>query len=241
MNPRTITIALSCEGAGWLTKGRTLAPGLSGGATAICGASAALAIAAALPNHPQKERAILFTVFGISALSSFAMIAYPMLAHAVGLDARQAGVFLGATIHDVAQVVGAGYSISPETGDVATFVKLLRVATLMPVIAITVMSYRHAGGEVGAKRPPPLPGLRRRVRRLCVVAQPEYHPDQRHCSGIQRIAMVPGCCRRGARHQDAPSRVRHHRIQTDCADDRRDLFPYAARVGTVARQVLKSS
>jgi uncharacterized integral membrane protein (TIGR00698 family) len=264
--PRTITIALSCEGAGWLTKGRTLAPGflasgvlataaaflsqhyaapvmllalllgmamnflssegpcvpgieftvrtvlrcgvallglritlaqiallgwqpvvlvllsvaltigsgivaarllgfkigfglLSGGATAICGASAALAIAAALPNHPQKERATLFTVFGISALSSFAMIAYPMLAHAVGLDARQAGVFLGATIHDVGQVVGAGYSISPETGDVATFVKLLRVATLMPVIAITVMSYRHAGGEVGAKRPPPLPGF----------------------------------------------------------------------------------
>ena len=157
--PRTITIALSCEGAGWLTKGRTLAPGLSGGATAICGASAALAIAAALPNHPQKKRAILFTVFGISALSSFAMIAYPMLAHAVGLDARQAGVFLGATIHDVGQVVGAGYSISPETGDVATFVKLLRVATLMPVIAITVMSYRHAGGEVGAKRPPPLPGF----------------------------------------------------------------------------------
>jgi uncharacterized integral membrane protein (TIGR00698 family) len=132
---------------------------LSSGATAICGASAALAIAAALPHHPQKERATLFTVLGVSALSSFAMITYPMLAHAIGLDARQAGVFLGATIHDVAQVVGAGYSISPETGDVATFVKLLRVAMLMPVIAITVMSYRHAGGEPGAKRPPPLPGF----------------------------------------------------------------------------------
>ena len=132
---------------------------LSGGATAICGASAALAIAAALPNHPQKERATLFTVIGVSGLSSLAMIAYPMLVHAIGLDARQAGVFLGATIHDVAQVVGAGYSISPETGDVATFVKLLRVAMLMPVIAITVMSYRQAGGEPGAKRPPPLPGF----------------------------------------------------------------------------------
>jgi len=132
---------------------------LSGGATAICGASAALAIAAALPNHPQKERATLFTVIGVSALSSLAMIAYPMLVHAIGLDARQAGVFLGATIHDVAQVVGAGYSISPETGDVATFVKLLRVAMLMPVIAITVMSYRHTGGEPGAKQPPPLPGF----------------------------------------------------------------------------------
>ena len=132
---------------------------LSGGATAICGASAALAIAAALPNHPQKERATLFTVLGVSALSTLAMIAYPMLVQAVGLDPREAGVFIGATIHDVAQVVGAGYSLSPETGDVATFVKLLRVAMLLPVIALTVVSYRRAGAEPGAKRPPLLPSF----------------------------------------------------------------------------------
>ena len=132
---------------------------LSGGATAICGASAALAIAAALPNHPQKERATLFTVLGVSALSTLAMIAYPMLVQAIGLDPRGAGVFLGATIHDVAQVVGAGYSMSPETGDVATFVKLLRVAMLLPVIALTVVSYRRAGAEPGAKRPPLLPSF----------------------------------------------------------------------------------
>src|SRR5262245_44224394 len=95
---------------------------LSGGATAICGASAALAIAATLPAHPLKERATLFTVVGVSALSTFAMIIYPMIAQTFGLDARLAGIFLGATIHDVAQVVGAGYSMSTETGDVATFV-----------------------------------------------------------------------------------------------------------------------
>jgi uncharacterized integral membrane protein (TIGR00698 family) len=132
---------------------------LSGGATAICGASAALAIAAILPNHPLKERATLFTVLGVSALSTFAMIAYPMLAHAIGLDARESGVFIGATIHDVAQVVGAGYSMSPETGDVATVVKLLRVAMLLPVIVITVVSYRKSGTDPGAKRPPLLPGF----------------------------------------------------------------------------------
>ena len=68
-------------------------------------------------------------------------------------------MFIGATIHDVAQVVGAGYSLSPETGDVATFVKLLRVAMLLPVIALTVVSYRRAGAEPGAKRPPLLPGF----------------------------------------------------------------------------------
>ena len=84
---------------------------LSGGATAICGASAALALAAALPGHPQKERATLFTVIGVSALSTLAMIAYPMLARWLGLSDHAAGVFLGATIHDVAQVVGAGYGM----------------------------------------------------------------------------------------------------------------------------------
>ena len=136
---------------------------LSGGAVAICGASAALALAAALPAHPQKERATLFTVVGVSALSTLAMIGYPMLAQWIGLDARGAGIFLGATIHDVAQVVGAGYAMSRETGDVATFVKLLRVAMLLPVIVLAVMlARRHergAAGKAGERgpRPPLLP------------------------------------------------------------------------------------
>ena len=130
---------------------------LSGGATAICGASAALALAAALPSHPQKERATLFTVVGVSALSTFAMIAYPMIAHALGLDERAAGIFLGATIHDVAQVVGAGYSMSKETGDIATLVKLMRVAMLLPVIVFAVMCTRAAGKGTGGPRPPLLP------------------------------------------------------------------------------------
>ncbi|MBB3175854.1 YeiH family protein [Variovorax sp. Sphag1AA] len=130
---------------------------LSGGATAICGASAALALAAALPSHPQKEKATLFTVVGVSALSTFAMIAYPMIARAMGLDDHGSGVFLGATIHDVAQVVGAGYSMSKETGDIATVVKLMRVAMLLPVIVFAVMCARASGMQTGGARPPLLP------------------------------------------------------------------------------------
>lgn len=133
---------------------------LSGGATAICGASAALALAAALPNHPLKERATLFTVIGVSALSTLAMIVYPMLAQALGLDERASGIFIGATIHDVAQVVGAGYGMSAATGDVATLVKLLRVAMLVPVIVFAVMlARRNARGEGGGERGPRPPLL----------------------------------------------------------------------------------
>ena len=130
---------------------------LTGGATAICGASAALALAAALPAHPGKERATLFTVIGVSALSTLAMIVYPMVVQLFGLDATQAGMFLGGTIHDVAQVVGAGYGMSQQTGDTATVVKLMRVAMLLPVIVCAVMISRSRGGEPGAKRPPLLP------------------------------------------------------------------------------------
>ncbi|MEG8202348.1 putative sulfate exporter family transporter [Pseudomonas sp. 5FOS] len=130
---------------------------LTGGATAICGASAALALAAALPQHPRKEHATLFTVIGVSALSTLAMILYPMIAQWLHLSPAQAGVFLGATIHDVAQVVGAGYSMSTETGDIATVVKLMRVAMLLPVIVCAAMITRRQGLEAGGQRPPLLP------------------------------------------------------------------------------------
>ncbi|WP_395702320.1 YeiH family protein [Aquabacterium sp.] len=154
-----LTIGLSMLVARWLGF-NTLFGLLSGGATAICGASAALALAAALPAHPQKERATLFTVVGVSALSTLAMIVYPMICRALGLDERAAGVFLGGTIHDVAQVVGAGYSLSHHTGDVATFVKLMRVAMLLPVIVFAVMLTRKSSGHEAAQagpRPPLLP------------------------------------------------------------------------------------
>jgi uncharacterized integral membrane protein (TIGR00698 family) len=73
------------------------------------------------------------------------------------MDTHTAGVFLGATIHDVAQVVGAGYGMSQATGDTATLVKLMRVAALLPVILFAVMFTRATGKAVGGQRPPLLP------------------------------------------------------------------------------------
>lgn len=115
---------------------------LSGGAVGICGASAALAIAAVLPANKDNERLTLLTVVGVTGLSTLAMILYPTLVQSLHLDPSHAGVFLGGTIHDVAQVVGAGYTISPRAGDVATFVKLLRVTLLMPVVTVVWWAFR---------------------------------------------------------------------------------------------------
>jgi uncharacterized integral membrane protein (TIGR00698 family) len=129
---------------------------LSGGATAICGASAALAIAAALPRGPEKERFTLVVVVTVTALSTLAMVAYPLLSEMLSLTVPQAGLFLGGTIHDVAQVVAAGFMLSDATGKYATIVKLLRVALLTLVVAATAYAYRREGGPT-AKRAPLLP------------------------------------------------------------------------------------
>jgi uncharacterized integral membrane protein (TIGR00698 family) len=120
---------------------------LTGGATAICGASAAAAISAALPADPQKERNTLFTIIGVSTLSTLAMIIYPVLIQLLRLDDVHYGMFIGATVHDVAQVVGAGYAISPQAGDTATVVKLMRVAMLLPVILTTTLLIRSKGAS----------------------------------------------------------------------------------------------
>ncbi len=137
---------------------------LSGGAVGICGASAAMAIAAALPRSPQAERLTLLTVIGVTALSTVAMVIYPLLAKTLGLDETHAGILFGATIHDVAQVLGAGLTVSPQAGDVATFVKLLRVSCLLPVVFLIGWFYRGraeegAGGSKSQLLPPFLIGF----------------------------------------------------------------------------------
>ncbi|MBL8516464.1 MAG: putative sulfate exporter family transporter [Betaproteobacteria bacterium] len=129
---------------------------LTGGAVAICGASAALAIGSVLPRHAHTDRDVSFAVIGTATLSTIAMIAYPILAGALGLDHRAAGIFLGGTIHDVAQVVGAGYSISKEAGDTATIVKLLRVAMLLPVVFV-ISLITHLNSPDNVKKAPLLP------------------------------------------------------------------------------------
>ena len=129
--------------------------GLTGGAVAICGASAAMALSAVLPDGRDKEQNTIFAVIGVTSLSTLAMIFYPMIAGALSLDDGAAGLFLGGTIHDVAQVVGAGYSISEHAGDTSTLVKLIRVAFLVPVVFIFALVFRSK--NVGSTRSNILP------------------------------------------------------------------------------------
>lgn len=135
---------------------------LTGGAVAICGASAAMAIAAVLPKNKHSERNLLVTVLGVTIMSTLAMILYPILAHRLGLSDRATGIFFGGTIHDVAQVVGAGFSVSQVAGETATLVKLIRVTMLAPVVLVFSLILRQLPQEEeqeDVKRPPLLPGF----------------------------------------------------------------------------------
>ena len=118
---------------------------LTGGAVAICGASAAVAIASVLPRNERSERYLTFTIIAVTSLSTIAMVAYPLIVSALELDERAAGLFLGGSIHDVAQVLGAGYAVSESVGDNATLVKLLRVSMLLPVVFTISWIARHGG------------------------------------------------------------------------------------------------
>lgn len=116
---------------------------LTGGSVAICGASAAMAISSVLPKGPDTQRQTLFTIIGVTSLSTIAMVLYPIIGDVLQFNDQEMGIFIGATIHDVAQVVGAGYSVSPTTGDLGTFIKLLRVAMLVPVVLVIGIIFRN--------------------------------------------------------------------------------------------------
>ncbi|WP_299074057.1 putative sulfate exporter family transporter [uncultured Paraglaciecola sp.] len=132
---------------------------LTGGAVGICGASAAMAIAAVLPESKEKDRDTLLTIVGVTGLSTVAMVLYPIAAELLNLSPTHTSIFLGGTIHDVAQVVGAGYSVSEQTGDLATVTKLVRVAFLMPVVVCILLVLRMNFDKNSDAKPPGIPAF----------------------------------------------------------------------------------
>lgn len=109
---------------------------LVGSATAVCGASATLATSTVLPSYKGRDTDVAFVIVGVNLLATVGMLAFPAICIMLGFDERTTGIMLGGTIHDVAQVVGAGYAVSETTGNTAAIVKLFRVFLLLPVVLI---------------------------------------------------------------------------------------------------------
>src|SRR5690554_6567628 len=125
----------------------------------IGGVVLTITVGALMARNETHERNTIMTVVGVTTLSTVAMIVYPLIVGALGLSDTETGIFLGGTIHDVAQVVGAGYMISDGTGDVATFVKLLRVAMLVPAVMVFIFLFRGSDQQARKTRLPVLPSF----------------------------------------------------------------------------------
>lgn len=123
---------------------------LAGGATAICGASAALALYGIIGRHRVSQSQFAITLVVVSLASALAMSLYPILAGYLNLSDSQAGFLIGASIHDVAQAIGGGYAFSESAGSYATIVKLSRVAMLAPVVIITGLLIGGADQAAGS-------------------------------------------------------------------------------------------
>jgi uncharacterized integral membrane protein (TIGR00698 family) len=158
----------------WIARACGLTPveaWISATSVGVCGASAALAAAAALPRSQSSERATILIVAGANILSTLAMVSYPVLAKLLYQTDHHIGILLGLSIHDVAQVVGAGLIISPAVAQTAALVKLVRVACLAPVVlALGLWTRAHADTQAKTKLPPLVPGFLLGFAALAILA-----------------------------------------------------------------------
>lgn len=135
---------------------------LGGGATAICGASAALALYGVIGRERIDQAQFTLTLVILAAASAIALVTYPPLARMLAFTDAQAGFLTGAAIHDVAQSIGAGFAVSDAAGAQATVVKLTRVALLAPLVtlaALWIARVQPLAAGVGQSRVPLLPGF----------------------------------------------------------------------------------
>lgn len=135
-------------GVKWLKLDKDIAILVSGG-SAICGAAAILALESSLRSESYKGVIAVGTVVIFGLLGMFA---YPILyaSNLIPFNHTQEGFYIGLTLHEVANVVGAGDAISEECANFALITKMIRVILLIPMLLIIPMLLSHT--QEGAKR-----------------------------------------------------------------------------------------
>jgi uncharacterized integral membrane protein (TIGR00698 family) len=121
---------------------------------AVCGASAVVAAESVVQGEKQ-DAAVAIGV--ITLLGTIGIVIYPLIGHALGMSAMVYGVWDGASVHEMAQVVAAGFGVSDEAARVATVVKLARIALLAPIVLYLGWSLRHQHRAAGTAHVAPVP------------------------------------------------------------------------------------
>lgn len=121
---------------------------------AICGASAVVA-ADSVVQAERRDTALALGI--ITLLGTIGIVIYPILHHLLGTTEFIYGVWDGASLQEMAQVVAAGFGVSDEAARVATVVKLARIALLAPVVFYLAWLLRRRHEKVGAAHVAPVP------------------------------------------------------------------------------------
>jgi len=127
---------------------------LLGVGSSICGASAVVA-ADSVVQGERRDAAVALGI--ITLLGTVGIVLYPILSRAFSMPEFVYGVWAGASLHEMAQVVAAGFGVSDEAARVATVVKLARISLLAPVVLYLGWSLRHRHLEAGRAKVAPLP------------------------------------------------------------------------------------
>lgn len=120
--------------------------------TSICGASAIVATNA-ITGARQDD--VAYAIASITLFGTIAMFSFPLLAPVFGLDQSAFGLWAGASIHEVAQVIGASFQFSEQSGEVGTIAKLTRVVMLAPMLLALGLFVRRK--QDGAPTRTPMP------------------------------------------------------------------------------------
>ncbi|ESR27166.1 YeiH family protein [Lutibaculum baratangense] len=120
--------------------------------TSICGASAVVATSQVAGG---RDEDVAYAVACVTLFGTIAMFLYPLLPGLLHLDPSAFGLWAGASIHEVAQVVGAAFQNGATSGEHGTVAKLGRVLMLAPVLLIlAATAYRQAGDRKAAASAP---------------------------------------------------------------------------------------
>lgn len=152
-----VVISLMATFAFTVWTGRALGVGpklveLIASGTSICGASAIIATNTVTEAHDED---VAYAIACVTIFGSIAMFAYPLLPSLLHLDSQAYGLWSGASIHEIAQVVAASFQNGQHAGEIGTVVKLARVMLLAPVVfALNIKSRLWARASENAVRPP---------------------------------------------------------------------------------------
>ena len=147
------TFYFTCWLGGQLQVGRRLTQLIAAG-TSICGASAVVATNAVVDG---SEEDMAYAISTITGFGTLAMLTYPVIGNLLSLTPETFGIWSGASVHEVAQVIATAFQAGPVSGELATVVKLSRVLLIIPIMLSLGWQSRRCLNSPNQTRTLPIP------------------------------------------------------------------------------------